>query len=343
MAETHRSVAVVGASGYLGGELVRLLADHPYFKLNMLAAGGSAGQLLSTVRPGLAGCGVWQLAEPDPDAIAEHASLAFLALPHGASAPLAAELVARGVIVIDLGSDFRLREPANYLRYYQREHPAPELLSLASYCLPELTGRPPSAARIFACPGCFATALALAIVPLASHLAPGSRIAVTGWTGSSGAGATPTTGVHHALRATNVVGYKALAHQHLGELRELLTAVAGCEPAVDFVPHSAPLTRGILVTVLIRESELAADASALLTAAYRNAALVSVTDGPVALGSVIGSAQAVLGVTVAAGAIVIWCAIDNLLKGGAGQAVQIANLLCERPECSGLPRAALWP
>ena len=241
---TTTTVGIVGASGFLGGELVRLCATHPQLTLTALAGRDSAGRQLASLRAGLAGVTLPTIEPVDPERLARCA-VVFTAMPHGESAPLVQALVARGVKVIDVGSDFRLRAIADHETYYQRTPPHPELLEEAFYGLPELTGSPPPETRIIACPGCFATALALAIVPLVPALAPQARVAACGITGSSGSGIGLSNRVHHALRQNNLSAYKPLVHQHLGELRQLMGTLAQREVAVDFVPHSGPFVRGI--------------------------------------------------------------------------------------------------
>lgn len=348
MSFSRLPVAVVGATGFLGAELVRLLAAHPRVDLALLGGSGSVGRRLGELRPGLA---VGELGErviepAEAELIAERAEVAFLALPHGDSAELAAELLSRGCKVIDLGSDFRLRDADDYPRYYGRPHPRPELLSRAFYGLPELTGAPPAGCELIANPGCFATALALGLAPLAPLCKAGSRLAVSGVTGSSGSGATPTSRVHHSLRSANLSAYKVLEHQHLGELRQLLATrtLGRSAPAVDFVPHSGPLVRGIHLTIIARQDELAGDAAAALESAYAEAELVRVRrDATVELASVLGSCRAELAVCQGEGAVVITVAIDNLLKGGSGQAVQNLNLLCGFAPQAGVPLYGVWP
>ena len=336
------TVAVVGASGFLGGELVRLLAEHPRVSLGRVCGYRSAGKSLGSVRGGLAPLGL-EISEVDPPQLAKEAEVAFLALPHGDSALLAAELLAAGMRVIDLGSDFRLEDAADYPRYYGRSHPRPEFLSEAYYSLPELTGAIAPDCRLVANPGCFATALAMGIVPLVKHLGPQARIAAMGITGSSGSGAAASVKVHHSLRPTNLSAYKPLTHQHLGELRQLMMRLGGHAPAVDFVPHSGPFIRGIHLTLQLRRSELGADPFALLSAAYADADLVDVQRGPVDLGAVVGSCRVAIGVAGDDEVAVVFVAIDNLLKGGSGQAVQNLNLLMGWPACEGLPRLGQWP
>ena len=334
-------VGVVGASGFLGGEAVRLLAAHPRVELSMLCAGRSAGRDLGEVRPSLAGLPL-VLEAADAEALARRCDAVVLALPHGESARLGGALYDRGVTVIDLGSDFRLRDPADHVRYYGREPGRPDLLPLACYSLPELTGPPPADCRLIASPGCFATALALGLAPLAPLLDTDARVPVFGVTGSSGSGIAPSPRVHHALRSTSFTAYRPLAHQHLGELRQLL-GDRGPVPAIDFVPHSAPLTRGIHLTISIRAAELDANPLALYREAYDDDALIQVAEREIALGAVIGSCGAMIGVTSSNEVHVIFVAIDNLLKGGAGQAVQSLNLCRGWDETQGLPLIGMWP
>ncbi|MCB9556772.1 MAG: N-acetyl-gamma-glutamyl-phosphate reductase [Deltaproteobacteria bacterium] len=333
-------VGIVGASGFLGGELVRLLHAHPYVEITMLGGASSAGKRLAELRPGLS---VDQPIEAiDANRLAERCDLVFLALPHGESGSLAKQLLGYPHLrIIDLGSDFRLRSAADHQTYYGREPIDEPTLQLAHYSLPELTGAPPTDCRLIANPGCFATALALGIHPLKGQLAPGARISVCGVTGSSGSGIAPTSRVHHSLRPTNYAAYKVLSHQHLGELRQLLGAV---DFEVDFVPHSGPMTRGIHLTIMLRKSECRQHSlAAIYRQAFADAPLVDVQAGPVDMGAVIGSCRALIGVEGDESTAVVFVAIDNLLKGGSGQAVQNMNLLCGWSETTALPTLATWP
>lgn len=320
-------VAVVGASGFLGAEAVRLLVGHPKVEPAYLAAGRSAGKHLGAVRPSFPSDPNLMLRETDAAAIASCAAWAILALPHGESAPLATELLRQGVGVIDLGSDFRLRDPADHRTYYDREAPEQGLLDRAFYSLPEITGPPPEGCRLIASPGCFATALALLLWPWVGRV---ERVSVFGATGSSGSGIDPKPGVHHATRHTNFVGYKPLNHQHMGELRQLL----GPGLEVDFLPHSAPMTRGILVSAAMPE-----DAVGLYDSAYAGKPFIKLLASPPNTGATLGTNRADVGVVGRA----CYVAIDNLIKGGAGQAIQSLNLLMGWDESLGLSRVGLWP
>ncbi|MCA9664900.1 MAG: N-acetyl-gamma-glutamyl-phosphate reductase [Myxococcales bacterium] len=340
-------VGVVGASGFLGAEVVRLLAQHPRVELAALCAASSAGRLIGEVRPSLAALGDRRLEPVDAEALARRCELVFLALPHGESAELARALGGR-TRVIDLGSDFRLRDARGYPRYYGREHPHPELLERAQYVLPELTPAAADGVDIIANPGCFATALALGLAPLCPALDAKARVAASGVTGSSGSGAAPSSRVHHSLRHNNLCTYKPLEHQHLGELYQLLEQ-RGARRAVDFVPHSGPFVRGIHLTLVARDDELGAHAGgaarALYEAAYADAPLVRLLPAgeTVQLGAVIGSCRADIAVTSRDGATVVTVAIDNLLKGGSGQAVHNMNLWLGFDALEAVPRLGVWP
>lgn len=335
-------VAVVGATGVLGGELVRLLAQHPNVELTAVCGSSSAGQLLHEARPSLRGTGELTVRKFDATWLAKTCDLAFLALPHGTSAEPAQELLAQGVRVIDLGSDFRLRD-TDAVRHYYGGEPAPDSLrKSAHYSLPELTGPPAQSCQLIANPGCFATALALVLAPLATHMAPDAEVQAFGVTGSSGSGVTASPKVHHSFRRTNFTAYKSLRHQHLGEVRQLL-ASRGPVPSIAFVPHSSALVRGIHISLTCRHADLNGDALTLLQDAYQGACFVDVVAGEVPLGAVVGSNRALIGASGDKEVAVVFCAIDNLLKGGSGQAVQNMNLLFGFPEQAGLPTVGTWP
>lgn len=335
-------VGVVGANGFLGGELVRLLASHPHARVSAMCAGSSAGKRLSEVRPSLRGPADGLLEAFDADALASRCEVVFLALPHGESGIAGAALRARGVKVIDLGSDFRLRSADDHKRWYGREPTAPHLLEEAWYGLPELVGAPPASCGLIANPGCFATALALVVAPLARHLSAGAGIDLFGVTGSTGSGIQPAAGVHHSLRVSSFTAYKTLKHQHEGELRQLL-ADRGAVPSLRFIPHSLPASRGIHVTAVLDRASLAHDPLDIYTDAFRDAALVDAQRGEIPMGAVQGSVRTLIGVSGDADTVVVFAAIDNLLKGGSGQAIQNLNLWMGWEETAGLPLLGSWP
>lgn len=334
-------VGVIGATGFMGAELVRLFASHPSANLTFLGGGESAGRDLSDLRSAFRGIELPTIAAPDPVAIAEKCDAVFLALPHGASAGLAAELLDQGICVIDLGSDFRIRDRALAESMYDREPPRQPLLDAAFYSLPELTGPPGPDVRLIASPGCFATSLCLVLAPLAQMNLISEPPTVFGITGSSGSGIAPSPGVHHSLRMTNFVSYKALTHQHRGEVTQLLSKF-GYDGPIRFVPHSAPLARGIHLTLVLPTTDAAKVATAY-EGSYADCPMIMTGEGPTPLGSVVGTNRASIGWQTAEGDTVVTVAIDNLLKGGSGQAIQSFNLRFGLPETAGLPMVATWP
>ncbi len=337
------SVGVVGANGFMGGEVVRVLSMHPKVKLTMLCAGRSAGKQLSEVRPSLRGPADLPLQPFDADALAGACEVVFLAMPHGASAVAARELLERGCKVIDLGSDFRLEDPEDYPRWYGREADAPELLGEAVYSLPELTGTPDPSARLIANPGCFATALSLGLAPLLSVLRPGAPVQAFGVTGSTGSGIVPKAGTHHSLRVSSFTAYKPLEHQHLGEVGQLMDRLGHGRADIRFVPHSLPAARGIHVTLMASKADLQGDVQAAFHAAYDDKPLVDVVEGPVPMGAVQHSVRTLVGLSGDDDTVLVFVAIDNLLKGGSGQAIQNLNLWQGWDETLGLPVLGSWP
>jgi len=342
-------VAVAGASGYAGGELVRLLAGHPGVELGALTAGpGNAGRPLAAVHPHLAALGARVLAATDPADPAAMAALAdadvvALALPHGESAAVAGALPA-GVRVLDLGADHRLTDPAQWVRYYGSEHPpAPPW----PYGLPELPGARAAlgeADRV-ALPGCYPTAVTLALAPLlAAGLVAPDDVVVVAASGTSGAGATARRGLLGSEVMGDLSAYKVGTHQHTAEIAQNLGLAA-----LSFTPVLAPLPRGILATCTARlapgvgETEL----TRALRSAYDGEPFVAVLP-PGSwphTGATLGSNAAHLQATADAdaGRAVAVCALDNLGKGAAGQAVQVLNLLLGLPETTGLSRLGVAP
>jgi N-acetyl-gamma-glutamyl-phosphate reductase len=322
-------VAVAGASGYAGGELLRLIAGHPEFDLVAATARSQAGAPVSAVHPQLAGIDLI-FGATDPAALAD-ADLVFLALPHGESAALAAALPAT-VKVVDLGADHRLVDPAAWGRYYGGAH-----AGAWTYGLPELPGQRTAiaAADRVANTGCYAVAITLALAPLISAGAVSADdVVVVAASGTSGAGRSPKT---HLL-ASEVMGdlspYKVGAHQHVPEIKQATRAAS-----LSLTPVLAPMPRGILATVTARPIG-DADPREVLTRAYADEQFVHVLPGGVwpHTGATTGGNSCHLQATVDvdSGRVIVVSAIDNLGKGAAGQAVQCANLMLGLPEAAGL-------
>jgi N-acetyl-gamma-glutamyl-phosphate reductase len=339
-------VAVAGASGYAGGELLRLVDAHPHLELAVAAAGSAAGQPVPAVHPQLPHLGDVTLVETRPEVLAA-ADLVLLALPHGESAAIAARLPV-DLPVVDLGADFRLADAADWERFYGTEH-----AGTWTYGLPELPG---ARARIAAShrvanPGCYVTAITVALAPLlAEGLATPDDVVVVAASGTSGAGRAPRA----SLLASEVMGsmsaYKVGGgHQHTPEIVQNLSRVTDLPVTLSFTPMLAPMPRGILATSSAPLGPGAHEAAVLDCLAQAYAAEPFVHLLPAgrwpATGATTGSNSVHLQAAVdqAAGRVTVVAALDNLVKGAAGQAVQNANLLLGLPETSGLSTVGVAP
>jgi N-acetyl-gamma-glutamyl-phosphate reductase len=341
-------VAVVGASGYTGAELCRLLATHPRAELVAVYAKRAAGQRTTDVFPHLTGRVDLLIEEFDADALAARAKVAFSALPHGDSAAVVAALRERGVVTLDLSADFRLRDPAAWREWYGGEHthPAPALLSSAVYGLPERHRAALRDAQLVAVPGCYPTAAILAIAPLVDRdLVRRDGLVVDAKSGVSGAGRTPSQATHLPEAGEGIRPYKVGgAHRHTPEIEQELGG------AVLFTPHLVPMSRGILASVYATPTDpsLPADAyRAALADAYAGEPFVDVLPpGRLPDTSYVRAsnrAQVTAVYDPRSRRVLAMSAIDNLVKGAAGQAVQCLNLAMGWPETSGLEQVAMFP
>lgn len=338
--------AVIGATGYVGGELLRLIAAHPTLTLEAAVSTSRPSEPVATVFPSLAHVypdlrfcapGDVALLCRDVDRLA-----LFSAAPHGASATLVAGLVetadAAGVElhVVDVSADFRYPSATGFEAVYGQAHGAPTLLESFACGVPEhVDGVPrPHVGH----PGCFATAALLAAVPLCRSLPGIGQVFIAGITGSTGSGRSPAAGTHHPERHSNLYAYKPLAHRHAPEIGNGIAAAGGGDVAVAFVPHSGPFARGIHVTLQARlPRRLATDALAdLYRGYYEHAPFVSVVDGTPRLKDVVTSNYCRIGVATDGDTAAVTCVIDNLVKGAAGGAVQWMNRLWQQPEDAGL-------
>lgn len=334
--------AVVGAAGYAGIELVRLLLGHPDMELTCVTSAGESGREVGELYPALAGCGL-VFTDPDSVRIAAAADVAFLAVPHTASLALAPTLLASGLTVVDLSADYRLHDPAVYEAWYGVPHTSPGLLAEAVYGLPELTRDDLRGARLIACAGCYPTASALAAAPaLASGLAGAGRVIIDAKSGVSGAGRTPSVRTHFCAADESVQPYSVGTHRHTPEIAQTLSAIVESSVEVCFTPHLVPMTRGLLATVYLQAAPGVSleDAHAAYTASYADEPFVRV----VPLGQmpsthdVCGGNRAHIGVALdeGSGTLIVACAIDNLVKGSGGQALQCANVALGLEETAGL-------
>lgn len=346
------AVSVAGASGYTGMEAVRILHGHPNITLSRLYGSSSAGSTFPSHYKGmellvdLPIMAFDELTSDQSDAI-------ILGLPHGKSAEVVQKLLDAGYKgrIVDMSSDFRLRDPEAYRQWYGWTHPHPELIPKFVYGLTEWYRNDIRLADHIANPGCFATAIQLGLLPFA-RAGLISSCDVTGITGSSGSGASPSVGTHFSSRFGNVKAYKVYCHQHLGEVKQTLTDQLGVRaesgkagesavpessalPEVRFVPVSGPFVRGIWMTTVLTLSE-ETHAGNLLEEVYYNAPLIRLQEGLPELKQVVGSAFTDIGWVQQGRNVVVGVAMDNLLKGAASQAVQNLNLMMDWPEETGL-------
>jgi len=335
-------VGIVGASGYTGAELLRLSAGHPELEVVVATGDTQAGSVVADLYPSLRPVyGDLRFESYTPDVI-EGLDLVFCGLPHGASQAIVPEVAERVKWVLDLSADFRLKDPALYPQWYGAEHHAPELLSEFVYGLPELFRDELVGASGVAVPGCYPTAAALALAPLVrAGAVETTGLVVDAASGVSGAGRALKHTSHFCTVDEDFAAYGLLDHRHTPEIEQVLGA------QVLFTPHLAPMVRGILATCYARptSSTTTDEVLDLLREAYADEPFVQVIDGVPTTKAVLGSNSAF--VTARAdertGWVLALCAIDNLVKGASGQAVQCANLLAGLPETTGLPMIGTYP
>ena len=341
---------ILGATGYVGGELLRLLADHPHFELAAAVSDSAAGQPIAGTFPHLgivAGDARFVAHRGWLDLIEPGSELAlFSAAPHGASAAVIGEAIGaceqKGITlhVVDSSADFRYAKQADWESVYGSEHGAPQWLDHFTCALPEHATdvRTPHVGH----PGCFATATLLAAVPLIRSALTEPELFVTGITGSTGSGKSPQPGTHHPERNSNLYAYKPLAHRHAPEVAALTEAASSRPVRVHFVPHSGPFARGIHVTLQARAVSpvSAGQLRAVFEQAYVDSPFVKIVDGTPRIKDVVASNACHIGVATDGDTVVVMSAIDNLVKGAAGGAIQWMNRLWGLPEAAGLDRPA---
>jgi LysW-gamma-L-alpha-aminoadipyl-6-phosphate/LysW-L-glutamyl-5-phosphate reductase len=350
--------AVIGGSGYGGAEIVRRLLLHPQIDLLRVASIDHVGEQLGAVHLSLTGRTDLRFEDLKPRDAAAGCDVVLMCLPHKVSAQKVPEVLETGAKVIDMSGDFRLRDAAAYARYYGAPHPRPDLLNSFVYGLPELNRDAIRVARAVAAPGCFATTIELALLPLALAGKLGVKIRVVGITGSSGSGVTPSIATHHPIRAVNLKTYRVLDHQHTPEITQTLAGAGAPGVELSFVPVSAPLSRGILATcfVEVEAEETAETIAELYMRKYTAEPFVRfVSDRLPEVAAVSGSNFAEVGFTlgeresgggdnhVGRRTLVVVAATDNLIKGGAGQAIQSMNLMLGLPETLSLEDSGPWP
>lgn len=344
-------VAVLGSTGYTGMELLRLLLKHPYAALSYVGGRSHVGESLGTVHPQLGPEAGLRIDEIDPDKIAANARAVFCALPHAASMDIVKALRERRLTVFDLSADFRLRDHTTYEQWYG-PHTASALLKEAVYGLPELFRHALTQTDLIAVPGCYPTATILALAPLLkAGLIDSSHVIVDAKSGVSGAGRTPTAATHYPDVAEGIRSYKVGGHhRHLPEILQTLNTLSATPVAVTFTPHLVPMTRGMLVTAYAKAITPGLTAQACRQAArefYVNAPFIRVLpedQNPDTLW-IRGTNHTLLSYTLDphSGWIIIQSALDNLVKGASGQAIQCMNIRFGWPETASLEATAIFP
>ena len=349
-----KKVAIVGASGYSGEELVRLLLNHPHVELSAVTSRQAAGQTVAQVFPRFAShpkARSLRFSEPNAELLAKQAEVVFLALPHGVAAEYAVPLLQAGCTVIDLSADFRLKSVASYREFYAHDHPAPELLPKAVYGLPEIYRDEIRKAQLIASPGCYPTSILLPLIPLlrAGLIQPQGIIADS-LSGVSGAGRKAEVDYLFCECNESVRPYSVPKHRHLSEIEEQLSLAAGTPVVIQFTPHLIPVNRGILSTLYMTPARGAATADECARLGEQSAACYQQAYGREPFvrlleGKTLPDTKNVVGTNVIeiawrpdprTGRLLVLSAEDNVVKGASGQAVQSLNLVCGFPETTGL-------
>jgi N-acetyl-gamma-glutamyl-phosphate reductase len=342
-----KKVAIIGASGYSGEELVRLLLHHPHVELVAVTSRQNAGQTLAQIFPKFAGhpkSKRLRFTEPDTERLAKQADVVFLALPHGVAAEYAIPLLKAGCVVIDLSADFRLKSAEVYREFYAHDHPAPDLLKKSVYGLPEIYRGQIKQASLIASPGCYPTSILLPLIPLLrAGLIKPTGIIADSLSGVSGAGRKAEVDCLFCECNESARPYSVPKHRHLSEIEEQLSLAARTDVTVQFTPHLIPMNRGILTTLYLMPEGKSADTekiSECYKKAYGSEPFVRLLEG-----KALPDTKNVVGTNVIeiawrldsrTGRLIVMSAEDNLIKGAGGQAVQSMNILCGFPETAGL-------
>ncbi|MBI3548861.1 MAG: N-acetyl-gamma-glutamyl-phosphate reductase [Elusimicrobia bacterium] len=338
-------VGIEGAAGYTGGELIRILLNHPKVQIAAASSGTFPGQPVFMAHPNLRGrTDLAFVKSLDYKAL----DCLFIAGGHGDSmtnVPAIIDMTKGKIRIVDLSGDFRLIDPEAYHTWYGKTHEAPDLLKRFAYGLSELNTKEIENAKWVSNPGCFATAVALALGPLAQGGVSGV-VSVTAVTGSTGSGASPSLITHHPTRHANMRAYKPFQHQHVPEVEQILDRLSGGRALkLSLIPVSGPFARGIYAVcqVDLPKGMTAAKVKELYASAYKNRPFVRLLEWPPSLNAVVGSNHCDLYVSVQDGRVGVISAIDNLVKGASGQAVQNLNLMMGWDEAEGLAYAGCFP
>jgi N-acetyl-gamma-glutamyl-phosphate reductase len=332
-------VAIIGASGYTGVELVKMILTHPKFELTYIGT-SEGGEKLSELHPSLQDILEFDVQKSEASEIAKVADLAFLALPHKAAMSFAKDLIKLGVKVVDLSADYRL-ELETYEKHYCK-HEDKENLPKAVYGLPELYREKIAKTSLVANPGCYPTAAILGLFPFANFIDENSPIFIDAKSGVSGAGKKPNPITQFVTINENIFAYNPLKHRHGPEIKEKLKFLTLKEFEVNFVPHLIPVTRGMLVSIYLKLNETI-NAKEVLKEFYKNEKFVRVRENPVDIKSTAGTNFCDIFVAQNGTSLFIASSIDNLLRGASSQALVNANIMCGYEENMGVPFLAYVP
>jgi [amino group carrier protein]-6-phospho-L-2-aminoadipate/5-phospho-L-glutamate reductase len=347
-------VGVVGASGYVGGELLRLLVVHPKVEVNMVTSRQKAGEYVHRIHPSLKGFVDLTFSPLDMEKLVNSCDIVFTSVPHGKSNKIVKELYGRGIKIIDLSADFRLKNPKDYVKWYGWEHPFPELLSKSVYGVPELHREDIKKSQLVSCPGCMAVTSLLALKPLIeNNLIDTEHIVVDSKIGSSGAGIKANAATHHAMRYGVIRPYKPAKHRHTGEIEQELGLIAKKTIKVSMSPHAVNIVRGILTTnhTFMRKPMSELELWKVYRNSYRDEPFLRFIRDKKGLYKfpdpkfLIGSNFCDIGFDIDEDnqRLVSLSASDNLMKGAAGSAIQNMNILYGFDETEGLKYTPLTP
>jgi N-acetyl-gamma-glutamyl-phosphate/LysW-gamma-L-alpha-aminoadipyl-6-phosphate reductase len=347
-------VGVVGASGYVGGELLRLLVTHPEVEVSMVTSRQKAGDYVHRVHPSLKGFIDLTFSPMDMDKLANSCDMVFTSVPHGKANKIVKDLYERGMRIIDLSADFRLKNPKDYVKWYGWEHPYPDMLSKSVYGVPEFHREEIKKAQLVSCPGCMAVTSLLALKPLIENsLIDTDHVVVDSKIGSSGAGAKANAGTHHAMRYGVVRPYKPAKHRHTGEIEQELSHIAKKQIKVSMSPHAVNIVRGILTTnhTFLKRQVEELELWKMYRNSYKGEPFIRLIRDKKGLYKfpdpkfVVGSNFCDVGFDIDEynQRIVALSASDNLMKGAAGSAIQNMNVMFGMEETEGLRYTPLTP
>ena len=347
-------IGIIGGSGYVGGELLRLLLLHPQVEVTTVTSRASVGEYIFNLHPNLRGLTQLKFVPQDIGALQKNCDLVFTATPHGGSVNLVPKLLEAGLKVIDMSADFRLKNPIAYETWYGWTHAHPELLKEAAYGLPELHRQEIKNTRLVACPGCMATATILALAPIIkADLVDKTKIVADLKVGSSGGGSKPTIASHHPERSNGVRPYKVIGHRHIAEVEQELQGLTNENVTISFSPHAVNMVRGILATIhaFPKQEITNKDIWKALRSLYDGEPFIrfvkyqkgcyQLPDPKVTLGT--NYCDIGFEIDPHANRLIVFSALDNMVKGASGQGVQCLNIIMGLDETTGLKSTGFHP